>query len=40
MEFLRPYPAELMLATAEPVVKAKAVPDLDVGLDLLDENDR
>jgi putative SOS response-associated peptidase YedK len=36
VEFLRPYPAELMLATPEPVVKAKAVPDMDMGL----ENDR
>jgi len=33
MELLRPYPAELMVATAEPV--AKPVPDLDVGFDLL-----
>jgi len=35
MQFLRPYPAELMVMTAEPVVKA--VPDLDVGLNLLNQ---
>jgi len=34
MEFLQAYPAELMVATPEPVASAKAVPDLDVGLDL------
>ena len=33
LDFLRPYPAALMVATPEPV--AKAVPDFDVSLDLL-----
>lgn len=37
MEFLRPYPAERIVATPEPVAPAKAVPDLDRGPDLFDQ---
>jgi len=36
MDFLRPFPADLLVATPEPVAVTKAVPDLDVGLNLFD----